>query len=235
MAGWLMYGLLYIAFHTMIKLGWWRWRIEGLEHLPPRQVGGIIFAMNHVHWLDIPIVATLLPLSYRLSWLGKSELFEHPLSAWWMRNMNVVPIRRGKRDLSALTASENVLRAGGTLLVFPEGHRSGTGILQSGNSGAIRLAARTGAVVVPIAMSGTQHGVRGTLTGEEVRLRIGQPYTIVPPENGKIPPAAMKELIGDMMQRIANMLPAAYRGHYQQVQHPETAVASGASHRGEAV
>lgn len=215
MAGWLMYSMLRGFFQFMIAIGWWRWRVEGLENLPPRHQSGMIIAMNHVHWVDILAVGTLLPFQYRLSWLGKAELFQHWLARWYFQNMKVIPVQRGKRDLSAITIAEDALRQGAALLIFPEGHRSGTGILQPGQSGVIRLATRSDVPIVPIAITGTQHGLWGTLQRKEVVLRIGMPYTIMPDSNGKIRPATMKWFISDLMHRIASMLPPEYQGAYQ--------------------
>jgi 1-acyl-sn-glycerol-3-phosphate acyltransferase len=215
MVGWVMYGLLYTFFHTMIKLGWWRWRVEGLENLPARDQGGLLLVMNHINWVDIIAVDTLLPFKYRLSWLGKSELFAHPVARWFFHNMQVVPVQRGKRDTTALDTAAEMLRQGAAMLIFPEGHRSRTGILQPGRGGAVRIAMRSGVPMVPMAILGTQHGMRGTLLRKEVLLRIGQPSTIPPTPNGKIPPDMMATLTEEMMQHIAALLPAEYRGPYQ--------------------
>lgn len=214
MVGFICYALLSIILNTCIKVGWWRWRVEGLENLPPRQMGGMILAMNHIHWLDIFAVGTLLPFAYRLSWLGKVELFAHPISRWFFTSMLVVPINRGKRDLNALYASEEALKRGARLLIFPEGHRSGTGVLQTGRGGTIRLAARSGVPIVPLAIIGTQYGLRGTLLRREVVLRIGQPYMVElnPDGNGKIPADVMAASTADLMCRIAALLPEVYRG-----------------------
>jgi 1-acyl-sn-glycerol-3-phosphate acyltransferase len=217
MPGTLMYGLLYGLFHALIKLGWFRWRVEGLERLPPREMGGVLLAMNHVHWLDIPIAGTLLPVAYRPSWLGKSELFAHPVAAWWFRQMLVVPIQRGKRDVAALHMAVDLLRAGAVLLVFPEGHRSRTGILQPGQRGVIRLAVQSGVPVVPLTIFGSQHGVSGTLLRREVVLHVGEPYTIASTKR-KLPPDTMQALTDDLMRQIAAPLPASYHGAYAQEQ-----------------
>lgn len=215
MVGWIMYGALYTLFHIFIKLGWWRWRIEGLENLPARQQGGLLLVMNHINWVDIIAVDTLLPFRYRLSWLAKSELFANPLARWFLGHMQVVAIRRGKRDVAALDMSVEMLQQGAAMLIFPEGHRSRTGVLQPGRGGAVRLAMRSGVPLVPLAIVGTQHALRGTLLRKEVCLRIGQPYRIAPTANGKIPPDMMAALTDEMMQRIAGLLPADYRGPYQ--------------------
>ena len=214
MFGAFMYLLLYIGLHFMRLIGWFRWQLVGGEQLPPRQRGGMIIAMNHVNWLDIPIVATLLPFSYRLSWMGKAELFAHPVANWWLRQMKVIPIRRGKRDMAAMDTVITALREGAVLLIFPEGTRSPSGVLQTGRGGVVRMAMLAGVPVVPVAITGTEYGPKGTLLRRPVVVTIGTPYTIPITPNGKIPPALMDELTNTMMLRIAALLPAARRGVY---------------------
>jgi 1-acyl-sn-glycerol-3-phosphate acyltransferase len=215
MLGTLMYGMLYVFIHTMRRIGWWRWRVTGVENLPPREMSGMIVAMNHVHWVDIPVIGAMLPWPYRLSWLGKEEIFRNPIAGWWFRQMKVIPIKRGKRDIAALETSVDALKSGAVLLIFPEGHRSRTGILQQGRGGAVRIAMQAGVPIVPIAVVGTEHGLKGTLTGKPVTMHIGKPYIVAPTKDGKIPPDMMDQLTTDLMQRIAAMLPEAQRGPYQ--------------------
>lgn len=214
MFAYVVYGLLYIIIHFFRLIGWWRWSIEGVERLPPREQGGMILVMNHINWVDIPAVGALLPFRYRLSWLAKIEIFANPIAGWFFRNMNVIPIRRGKRDLAALDAAAEALRNGAVLLIFPEGHRSRNGILQPGRGGAIRLAMQAGVPIVPMAITGTEHGFRGTLRREPVHITIGEPYRIEPLPDNKIPADVMDRLTTEMMLKIAAMLPPAQRGPY---------------------
>src|SRR5688500_16980387 len=123
MFGWLCYGILWSILRAL-RLVPFRWKVEGLENLPPRDAGGMVIAMNHIHWMDIPVSGASLPLRYRLSWLAKSELFRNPLLGWWFRQMKVIPINRGKRDVAALETAVAALRDGAVLLIYPEGHRS---------------------------------------------------------------------------------------------------------------
>ncbi len=214
MLGVFMYWLLYISFHFMRLIGWFRWRIEGVERLPPRQAGGMIIAMNHVNWLDIPMIATMLPFSYRLSWMGKAELFAHPVADWWLRQMQVIPIRRGKRDVAAMDTVIAALRAGAVLLIFPEGTRSQSGVLQTGRGGVVRMAMLAGVPIVPVAITGSEHGPKGTLLRRQVVITIGEPYGIPATPNGKIPPALMDQRTNELMLRIAALLPEERWGVY---------------------
>lgn len=217
MLGTLFYALLYGFINFCRLIGWWRWRVEGRENLPPRDQGGMIIAMNHISWVDIPVVGALIPFSHRLSWLGKAEIFAHPISGWFFRTMNVIPIRRGKRDIAALDASVEALKAGAVLLIFPEGTRSRSGVLQTGRGGAVRLAMQAGVPIVPTAVAGTERGAWGSISFRPVRLRFGKPYTIAPTPDGKIPPDLMDRLTTDMMQRIATLLPEEQRGAYAMI------------------
>ncbi|HEU5013264.1 MAG TPA: lysophospholipid acyltransferase family protein [Roseiflexaceae bacterium] len=211
MAGAYMYAFLWVLLYGFRRF-WWRWSIEGLEHLPPRDQGMLI-AVNHIDWIDIPIIGGSLPYSHRLSWMAKAELFGHPLTEWFFRTMQCIPIRRGKRDVAALYASQEALQRGAVLLMFPEGHRSGTGQLQEGRNGAIRLAVRTGCPIVPVAVWGTESGFRGAMLRKPIHLRVGAPYHPAP-QGTHLSAARLEELTGDMMTRIAALLPEQYRGVY---------------------
>jgi 1-acyl-sn-glycerol-3-phosphate acyltransferase len=221
MAGVLMYGFLHGMISFFRLIGLWRWRVEGVANLPPRKSGGMVIAINHISWIDILAVGGLMPFAYRLSWLGKAELFNNPISRWFFYNMNVIPINRGRRDVTALDTSVEMLRAGAVLLIFPEGHRSRSGVLQTGRGGAIRLAMQSGVPIVPLAITGSEHGLRGSFLRRRLTIRIGQPYTIPPTANGKIPADMMDQLTEDMMQRIAAMLPEDRRGPYAQLTAPQ--------------
>lgn len=226
MLGTFFYGCLYAFLHTCRYIGWFKWRVEGVENLPPRSQGGMVVVMNHVHWLDIPIIGDLVPFNYRLSWLGKRELFEHPIAGWWLRVMKVIPINRGKRDVAAMANVVEALKNGAVLLMFPEGTRSRDGILRKGRGGAVRMAIEAGVPIVPVALTGTEHGLKGTIQRKPVLVRIGEPYRISGAENGRLSEEVMQELTTDMMRRIAAMLPAEQRGAYAAEQRPESLAVS---------
>lgn len=128
-------------------------RVTGLEHLPA--TGPVILCANHLSNIDPVLVAVIVrrPVVY----LGKREYFRGPIG-WLFRSLGVVPVARegGTAGQVALDRGAEVLRDGAVLGVHPEGARSPDGRLYRGRTGPVRLAARTGAPLVPVGIIGTR-------------------------------------------------------------------------------
>jgi 1-acyl-sn-glycerol-3-phosphate acyltransferase len=175
----------------------------------------MIIVTNHVHWLDILALGALVPYTHRLSWFAKQELFETAFGNWFFTTMEVIPVKRGKGDLSAMQATMQALRDGAVFIIFPEGHRNREGQLQKGYGGAIRMAIQGNVPIVPATIIGSQHGLRGSFLGKELKITIGKPFIIEPITSKKVPGSLMKQLTAEMMKRIAALLPENQRGVYR--------------------
>src|ERR1700682_4827773 len=130
-----------------------RVRVEGLEHVPSK--GPVIMASNHVSFSDsifLPLV-----LRRRITFVAKAEYFEDPKTAWFFRAMGQIPIKRGDGLAAnrALESALEVLADGGVFGIYPEGTRSPDGRLYKGHTGVARLALKSKAPVLAIAMIGT--------------------------------------------------------------------------------
>src|SRR5258705_8548448 len=146
-------------------------KTEGEDHLPD---GPIILAANHRSFMDSVFLA--LVVDRPVSFLAKAEYFDRRRTAWLFRSTGQIPLRRGNPAGArrALDAALDVLARGGVIGVYPEGTRSRDGMLHRGNLGPARLAAASGAPIVPVGLVGT-----GAVQAPDQRLpRVGKQVTV---------------------------------------------------------
>jgi 1-acyl-sn-glycerol-3-phosphate acyltransferase len=127
-----------------------RFRVSGAHHVP--KTGGVLIAANHASYLDIPILGC--GMARRAWFMGRMDLFSGP-TAWLMRHMGWIPIRRERVDRTAFEEAVRRLKAGQAVVIYPEGGRSEDGRLQPGKPGVGIIVAATGCPVVPAYLVGT--------------------------------------------------------------------------------
>jgi 1-acyl-sn-glycerol-3-phosphate acyltransferase len=150
--------------------------VEGQDVLPD---GPLILAANHRSFMDSVFLA--LVVDRPVSFLAKAEYFDDGRVAWFFRSTGQIPVRRGSPAgaRKAFDEADFVLAGGGVVGVYPEGTRSRDGKLQRGKLGPARLAATSGAPLVPIGLIGTDvvqpPGRRLPRIGKKVAIRFGSP------------------------------------------------------------
>ena len=117
--------------------------------------GPLIFVSNHQSFFDIFALLACLPVQFRF--LAKESLFRVPFLGWHLRRAGHVPVDRANPRVAyrSLQSAVEQIRAGTSVLIFPEGSRSETGQVGSFKKGSLRLALASGAPVVPVAIYGT--------------------------------------------------------------------------------
>lgn len=130
----------------------YRVRWAGRDLIPRR--GPIIFAANHQSHYDPLLIGWQVADRPFLS-VAQAGLFSFGPLAWLMRQVGAIPLKRGRGDVSAVRAAIAQLRAGGCVLIFPEGGRTRDGVMAPFHRGVLVLVQRTKAVVVPVAVDGT--------------------------------------------------------------------------------
>jgi 1-acyl-sn-glycerol-3-phosphate acyltransferase len=193
----------------------------GLERVPRK--GPLLYVSNHLHFFDPFIEYFVFPR--RIHFMGKKEVFENPafrtLALW----SGGFPVDRGKMDRTALRNAEARLNHGYVVGIYPEGSRSDTGALEAAKEGAGLLALRSGAPVLPVAITGSErlpfNGSTGRMQAEHgardpehkgVRILYGEPFVIPREVDGKR--VSIPEATTAMMLEVARLLPADYRGVY---------------------
>ncbi|WEP00387.1 lysophospholipid acyltransferase family protein [Streptomyces sp. FXJ1.172] len=129
--------------------GLWKPRVLGAWKVPA--TGPVIFAVNHSHNIDGPMVMGVAPRPTHF--LIKQEAFVGPLGSF-LTGIGQLKVDRTTADRTAITRALGVLEAGGVLGIFPEGTR-GEGDFASLRSGLAYFAVRSGAPIVPIAVLGS--------------------------------------------------------------------------------
>jgi len=136
-----------------------RFDITGLDHIPDE--GSAILVANHRSYFDPLAIGVLSSRTGRmLRFLGKREVFNHPIGGPLASGVGAIPVDRGSGSAEPLNAAIRCLEAGEVVAIMPEGTiPRGPAFFDpvlSGRPGAARLAAATGAPVIPIGIWGTE-------------------------------------------------------------------------------
>jgi 1-acyl-sn-glycerol-3-phosphate acyltransferase len=129
-----------------------RGRAYGIERLP--QTGGCVLAINHLAWIDIPLVGGLSPRN--LNYVAKRELLDVPVIGPYIGWHGVISVRRGESDREAVRLMRQAARDGRAVALYVEGTRQRSGEPDAAKPGAAMVAIQEGVPVVPIGVYGTQ-------------------------------------------------------------------------------
>jgi 1-acyl-sn-glycerol-3-phosphate acyltransferase len=157
-----------------------RVRVTGLEKLDPR--GAYVFVANHGSFMDIPALLASLPQQFRF--FAKKGLFRIPFLGTHLRRAGHLPVDRSSPRASLksmLEAARIISERGVSVLNFPEGGRSATG-LREFKEGPAYIAIKAGVPVVPVAIVGMRELLpmgSGHLRSGNVVLRVGDPISTI--------------------------------------------------------
>ena len=144
--------------------------------------------------------------------MGKRELFETPVIGFLLRAIGAFPVRRGEADRGALQMALAVVAAGQPLGLFAEGHRSESGQLIRGRPGVGYVAQRSGALIIPLAVSGTRGARLGAFWRRDILFRVGPPFRTADLD---VKPDDQQALTDAIMRRVAVLMPPEQRGVYR--------------------
>jgi 1-acyl-sn-glycerol-3-phosphate acyltransferase len=143
------------AFFSRLEIERQRGRREAARTLPS---GPIIVISNHTSYAD----GVLLALACRrmgrsLRLLATSGVFKAPVLGAVARRLGFIRVKRGAADAAtSLDEAAHALAEGEAVGIFPEGRLTRDPMMwpERAKTGSVRLALRTGAPIVPVAMVG---------------------------------------------------------------------------------
>lgn len=138
-----------------------RVRVEGREHLHGMR-GPVVVVANHNSHLDATAVVTCLPARVTGN-LAVAAAADYFYCRWWRRAgtalfFNSYPVNRDGRS-EGTGMSARLLRAGVSVLIFPEGSRSRDGLMKPFKPGAAALCCAERVPCLPIALLGTREAM----------------------------------------------------------------------------
>jgi len=138
-------------------LAWvfFRPRVTGSNHIPLD--GPVLVAPIHRSNLDFAFTLFISPR--KVFFMAKDSLFRVPVLGTALIQLGAFPVKRGTADREAMRSAEEVLAAGHALILFPEGTRKYGPDVEPLHDGAMFIAARAGARVVPVGISGTDRAL----------------------------------------------------------------------------
>ena len=133
-------------------------KIIGIENVLTD--GSQVFIANHQGYYDIFALSGYLPVQLR--WVSKSSLFRIPFMGWAMTAAGYIPVKRNNRKKSyqAFLNTIESVKAGNSIVIFPEGTRSEDGKIGPFKKGSQLLAQRAEVPMVPVTIIGTRDIIR---------------------------------------------------------------------------
>ena len=166
----------YILYRIVRTLGYpiflllYRPEFEGRNNIP--KSGSVILAGNHTNNLDAAIM--IAGPKRVVHMLAKKELFKSKISNAFFRSMGCIPVDRKIHDENAKSEAIEVLKNNEVIGIFPEGTVNRTNdIILPFKYGAVSFAKKTGAYIVPFAITG-----KYKLFRKSIKITYGKPYKV---------------------------------------------------------
>lgn len=128
--------------------------VIGAENVPMDKP--VVFVANHQGNFDIPLIAGFVPGAK--GFVSKEEIGNYLIFGRWMHLMNCVFIKRGnpREALKSINEAAKKIKSGYSQVIFPEGTRSKDGVIRNFKPGALKIALKSKAPIVPITIIGTK-------------------------------------------------------------------------------
>ena len=164
-----LYSISKIILGPIFKL-YYNPKIIGKENIPKE--GQIVIACNHKHLFDqcITIIATKRCIHY----MAKKEYFDDKKVAWFFKGTGCISVDRSKKDPKAKEKAIKILNNKGAIGIFPEGTRNKTEkSLLPFNYGAVSMAKKTDAYIIPCALTGDYK-----FRSKNLKIVYGKPFKV---------------------------------------------------------
>ena len=123
----------------------------GRENVPKDRA--VLYVGNHNSYFDILLTYSQCP--GLTGYVAKSEMLRYPLLRDWMKRLYCVFLDRSdlRAGMQMILTCIDYIKNGISICIFPEGTRSKDGQMQPFHEGSLKMAAKTGCPIIPMAIS----------------------------------------------------------------------------------
>jgi 1-acyl-sn-glycerol-3-phosphate acyltransferase len=184
--------------------------VVGAENIPLE--GPVLIAP--IHRSNVDFALTLFISKRKVFFMAKDSLFRVPLLGPLITHLGAFPINRGSADRESMAHSEAVLRQGHALVLFPEGTRKEGLQVAPLHDGAMFVAARTGAKVVPVGIGGSERAMpKGAKFPRPAKIRIVVGPALDPPSSeGRVARSALSAKSEELRVALESAYHKSLRG-----------------------
>jgi len=145
-------------------------KIINAEVIP--KIGATLIVGNHKHIMDQ--CSVIISTKRLIHYMAKKEYFDSKM-AWFFKATGCIPVDRSIHDDDAKSSALEVLKNNGAIGLYPEGTRNKTKdkLLLEFKFGAVSMASKTDALIVPYAITGDYK-----FRSKNLMIRFGTPFKI---------------------------------------------------------
>ncbi len=142
------------------------WSVRVINRHKMNQAKNYVIVANHQSQLDIFVTYRLF---FPFRWISKAAVFNLPFIGWNMFLNGYIRLKRKDKNSvhQMMNQCEKLLKQNISIMIFPEGTRSQTGLLKPFKPGAFVLAKKTHTPILPLVINNT----KDALPKHSIRIR----------------------------------------------------------------
>jgi 1-acyl-sn-glycerol-3-phosphate acyltransferase len=178
--------------------------VIGADNIP--LTGPVLIAPIHRSNVDFAFSLFISPR--KVFFMAKEGIFHPAIFGALLTRLGAFPVDRTSADRESLRLSEEVLKRGQALVLFPEGTRKEGTSVEPLHDGAAFIAARTGAKIVPVGIAGSERAMPvGAKLPRLTKIQIVVGTPIEPPvSEGRV----SRSQINEKSEELRRELEAVY-------------------------
>ncbi|MGV3027002.1 lysophospholipid acyltransferase family protein [Clostridium thermobutyricum] len=163
----------------MMRLSGARITVTGEKYLKEGET--YLFVSNHQSNFDIPLL--LSAIRCPKGFIAKKELGNIPILTFWMKKIHCVFMDRDniRKSAEAIVKGIQILKAGHSMVIFPEGTRSKGGPVKEFKAGSFKLALKSKVKIIPVTIDGSYKLLDangGKIKAADVAVTLHEPIDV---------------------------------------------------------